>query len=323
VTVTVTVTTMSALLRCIQRGRARVRGSVQGVNVYVTNGLQRRSQTTLIEDKDGKQRVIFYFDSDPDGVKTKALGKPPLLLLPGTCQTVSTWQPHISQLSNKRRLIIPEMRCCGETTELLPEIDSLFDFTTDLDRFLQKIKVPVVDVVGFSLGGRVALSLAAHRPDQVRRLSVTGVPLERPVLGDLVLQSWRSGLSSEEAFRGTAWAFVLNGFSEGYLKQNSRNIAHYVDKVFANNDFRKVKVLLSQSHSPRDKAAAINCAHLITCETQIIAATADRISDLQQEERLASVIPNSTLYEIAGAGHLSPFEQPSLWRRLVLNFLDK
>lgn len=281
----------------------------------------RLNTTTLIRDKDDSLRPMFYFDSHSDGIVRS--NKPPLLLLPGTCQTVSTWQPHIAELSRNRRLIIPEMRCCGEKTELLPEIDSLFDFTTDIDNLLCEINVPVVDLAGFSLGGRVALSLAAHKPERVRRLSVTGVPLERPVLGNLVLDSWRAGLLSEETFRSTAWAFVLNGFSEEYLKQNSRYIAHYVDKVFANNDYRKVSALLSQAHSPHDQAAAINCAHLITCETQIIAATADRISDLEQEKRLARAISNATLWEIAGSGHLSPFEQPSRWRRLLLDFLDQ
>lgn len=170
----------------------------------------------------------------------------------------------------------------------------------------------------------MALSLAAHHPERVRRLSVTGVPLERPALGDLVLQSWRCGLVSEDTFRATAWAFVLNGFSEEYLKKNSRKIPHYVDKVFENNSYKKLKMLLSQSHSPEDKAAAINCAHLVVCPTQVIAATADRISDLEQERRLAERVPGRVCFEtLEGAGHLSPFEQPALWRHLVMNFLDE
>ena len=103
----------------------------------------------------------------------------------------------------------------------------MIDFVTDLDQFLQELDVPTADVVGFSLGGRIALALAAHRPAKVRRLSVTGVPLHRPPLGGLVLQSWCAGLEGAGGIRlflVTAWAFVLNGFSEGYLKRNSRNV---------------------------------------------------------------------------------------------------
>jgi pimeloyl-ACP methyl ester carboxylesterase len=173
----------------------------------------------------------------------------------------------------------------------------------------------------------------------------------------ILLQSWRAGLTSESAFKSTAWAFVLNGFSEEYLKRNSRYIAHYVEKVYENNNYQNLQVLLSQSHSPQDKAAAINCAHLVTCPTQIIAATADRISDLHQEKRLVHAIrggskdsnsnsndsnnksncneDNDTIninsnnnnrncffVEMAGAGHLSPFEQPNLWCTHLLSFLD-
>lgn len=264
---------------------------------------------------------MFYYDSDPLGVTNP--GIPPLLLLPGTCQTVSTWQPHIKELSQNRRLLIPEFRCCGTKTELLPVINSLYDFTTDLEKFLHEIQAPVVDVAGFSFGGRVALSLAAYKPELVRRLSVTGVPLQRPPLGSLVLQSWQSGLTSDVSFLSTAWAFVLNGFSEDYLKRNSRNIAHYVERVYQNNHFQNLRVLLSQSHSPDDKAAAINCVHLINCPTQVIAATADRISDIDEEKRLADAIRNCSFHHITGSGHLSPFEQPELWRNQLLSFLDE
>jgi pimeloyl-ACP methyl ester carboxylesterase len=60
---------------------------------------------------------------------------------------------------------------------------------------------------------------------------------------------------------------------------------------------------------------------MVTCPTQVIAATADRISDLEQEKRLAEVIQDSHFFEIKDAGHLSPFEEPYMWREFVINFL--
>ena len=193
----------------------------------------------------------------------------------------------------------------------------------DVEKFLQEIFAhPVVDVVGFSLGGRIALALAAYKPHVVKRLSVTGVPLERPPLGDIIIESWLAGLYSDEAFRGTAWSFVLNGFSEEYLKRNRRNIAHYVSKIYENNDYRNLKVLISQTHDRDDNAAAANCAHLISCPVQVISASSDRISDTHQEKRLSDTIENSEFVEIRGAGHLSPFEKPREWRGNVQRFMS-
>lgn len=64
---------------------------------------------------------------------------------------------------------------------------------------------PVV-IVGHSFGGRVAVRLAARRPDLVRGLLLTGVPLKRlvaapaPALGYRILRSLaKSGLVSKKA----------------------------------------------------------------------------------------------------------------------------
>jgi pimeloyl-ACP methyl ester carboxylesterase len=279
--------------------------------------VQVRNESAYILDRDNIKRIVHYFDS---GNIAKDL-LPPVLLLSGTSQTISTWQPHIAEITRTRRLIIPELRCTGNKTTLLPQFDSLYDFTDDIENFVNAIGVEKVDIVGFSLGARIGLAVAAHRPHLVRRLSVTGVPLERTAVGDLILMSWRNGLTSECCFKTTAWSFVLNGFSPQFLKRNSRYIPHYVDRVISNNDYKRLAYILSNSHSPDDKAAAINCAHMVTCPTQVIAATADRISDLEQEKRLAEVIQDSHFFEIKDAGHLSPFEEPYMWREFVINFL--
>ncbi len=69
---------------------------------------------------------------------------------------------------------------------------------SDIAAYLSALEVPIVDVVGFSFGGRVALSLVTHKPSLVRRLSITGVPFSRPPLGQLILQSWLAMLSSDD-----------------------------------------------------------------------------------------------------------------------------
>jgi pimeloyl-ACP methyl ester carboxylesterase len=53
-------------------------------------------------------------------------------------------------------------------------------FTRCLNIYLRK------NLQGFSFGGRVSLAIAANHPQLVKRLSVTGVPLERPALGECV-----------------------------------------------------------------------------------------------------------------------------------------
>jgi hypothetical protein len=43
----------------------------------------------------------------------------------------------------------------------------------------------------------VALAVAAHHPSLVCKLSLTAVPLERPALGRVILDSWMESLAGK------------------------------------------------------------------------------------------------------------------------------
>ena len=133
-------------------------------------------------DVDGVKRKVFYVDMGVDSTH------PPLVLLCGTAQTVNTFSPHFRQISKQRRLIIVELRCQG-MTELLSEYGTIDQHVKDFHQIIvQHLGLKHIHLAGFSFGGRVSLAIAALHPELVGRLSVTGVPLERPALGEIVYQ---------------------------------------------------------------------------------------------------------------------------------------
>ena len=132
-----------------------------------------------IVDVDLVKRKVFYIDIGTDSLK------PPLVLLCGTAQTVKTFSPHFRQISKERRLIIIELRCQG-MTELLSEYGTIDQHVRDFHEIVVgHLGLKYIHLAGFSFGGRVSLAIAAMHPELVGRLSVTGVPLERPALGNL------------------------------------------------------------------------------------------------------------------------------------------
>ena len=142
-----------------------------------------------IEDVDMELRGVRVFDSSL--VQPQPAGSlPPVVVLGGTAQTISTFAPHIRHLSANRRLVIPELRCQGQT-ELLSYNGTLRQHVTDVENILHALEIDQrVDIVGFSFGGRIALAVAAHKPYLVSKISVTGVPWNRPPLGAMILKSW-------------------------------------------------------------------------------------------------------------------------------------
>ena len=134
------------------------------------------------------------------GFSTRALevdgGSPGIVLLHGWSDSADTWRPLLAQLGARgRRAIAVDLPGFGEATRLhdgavLPQLDA---FALDLVESWAN-KEPVV-VAGTSLGGTVALRLAAH-PGKVRLVGVV------PVSPDgLDLPSWFDPIEEDPIVR--------------------------------------------------------------------------------------------------------------------------
>lgn len=267
-----------------------------------------------LEDNDGVVRALSYAQY---GVES---GYPPILLIPGTAQTIDTFSQHISALARERRLFIVEMRGQGRT-ELLSKYATMDQHVTDLVKVMKTLNLSTVDVVGFSFGARVGLALASHEGQYVRKLSVTGVPLIRSELGKAILQSWLDGLR-EGHMSSVGWSFVLNGFSESFLNREDsvKRLRVYIKAIIDSNNAAKVADLIELSNIP-EYLSASSCSSKIKGTVQVIGFKGDRIADCDSVRDLARNIPNAELVVLDG-GHLSPFENPKSWRDAVLAFLN-
>ena len=96
----------------------------------------------------------------------------PLLLLHGAYMTIDmNWNQLIPELSKTRKVIAVEMQGHGRTAD----IERPFSFETmadDVVQTLKYLKIDTADVIGYSLGGTVALELAIQKPSLVNKLVV-------------------------------------------------------------------------------------------------------------------------------------------------------
>lgn len=95
----------------------------------------------------------------------------PLILLHGAYMTIDMMGPLLSGLAGTHRVIAVEQQGHGRTADIDRPItyEQMADDTAALARHLE---VGTADVVGFSMGGGVALQLAIRHPELVRRLVV-------------------------------------------------------------------------------------------------------------------------------------------------------
>jgi len=101
----------------------------------------------------------------------------PLIILHGLYGVSDNWITHGKKLGESFRVIIPDMRNHGRSPH-----SSKFDFPSmeqDILELIEEETNGVVMLMGHSLGGRIAINLALHHPDLIRKLVVVDISLRQ------------------------------------------------------------------------------------------------------------------------------------------------
>lgn len=132
---------------------------------------------------------------------------PPIVLVHGTRLSRTMWTAQVARLAGDFRVITPDLPGHGRRTG---EPFTLAGAADDLASTIDEAAGGRAIVVGLSLGGYVAMTLAARRPDSVRGLVIAGATLDPVGLAAIpfgVLASalaWRDGRAAD---RFSRWFF--------------------------------------------------------------------------------------------------------------------
>lgn len=119
----------------------------------------------------------------------RAFGDPvaePVLLVHGLGSTGADWAFQIEALAARYRVLVPDLPGAGRSAA--PKRHAIGVYAERILSLLDALKVPRTHLVGFSLGGAVALELALQAPERVLRLAtINSLPSYRP-------DTWRKRL---------------------------------------------------------------------------------------------------------------------------------
>jgi pimeloyl-ACP methyl ester carboxylesterase len=90
----------------------------------------------------------------------------------------SNWEGWIAELSRTRKVIAVEMQGHGRTADIPRELSSE-NHADDVAALLQYLKLSRADLIGYSMGGGVAMQVAVRHPDQVRKVVVISSTFRR------------------------------------------------------------------------------------------------------------------------------------------------
>jgi pimeloyl-ACP methyl ester carboxylesterase len=96
----------------------------------------------------------------------------PVVLLHGAFMTITNnWTGWIDELSKTRKVIAVEMQGHGRTADFDRDISGA-NLADDVAALLDYLKIPRADLIGYSMGGGVAMQCAIRHPDKVRKVVV-------------------------------------------------------------------------------------------------------------------------------------------------------
>lgn len=95
----------------------------------------------------------------------------PLLLIHGLGCSGAAWAFQVAALEHRFRLIIPDLPGSGHSAPPRSEY-TIAGFANAMWRLMDHLQIRKTNIVGFSLGGAVALEMATLRPDCVPKLAL-------------------------------------------------------------------------------------------------------------------------------------------------------
>jgi pimeloyl-ACP methyl ester carboxylesterase len=94
----------------------------------------------------------------------------PVVLLHGAFMTITNnWTGWIGELSKTRKVIAVELQGHGRTADIDRDF-SCENLADDVAALLDHLKTPRADLIGYSMGGGVAMQCAIRHPEKVRKV---------------------------------------------------------------------------------------------------------------------------------------------------------
>jgi pimeloyl-ACP methyl ester carboxylesterase len=243
---------------------------------------------------------------------------PVVVLLHGFPLSRAMWQEQLSGIGSIYRVIAPDLR--GHGNSPVPDgvytMDAMADDVVELFETLE-IAGPVV-VGGLSMGGYVALSLVARYPTRVRAL---------------MLMDTRAGADTPEAAQGRDASAKAVLAADSATPVVDAMLPRLFCKLTLEQHPERVEPMraIMQRISPQGIAGALRGMACrpdrrgdlpkIAVPTLVLVGEEDVITPPAEAKAMAESIPNARLELIPHAGHMAPYENPSVANAAILRFL--
>ncbi len=246
----------------------------------------------------------------------------PVVLIGGFTMVKESWELQVAELAKHFRVITFDNRGVGETT-VPKERFSIAEMAADTVGLMDALGIDSAHVVGVSMGGLIAQTLALDHPDRVKKVVLGctthggrhAVQPQKEVM-QLLAKASDPSVPVEEAVRMRLPTIL----AERFIREEPERLEEFVRT--------------SVQHWPTPEGAAGQMGALsvfnvkkrlgeIRCPVLVITGAEDRMMPAENSRLLAEGIEGAEQYLVEGAGHSFFFEKPDGVNRVLIDFLSK
>lgn len=254
--------------------------------------------------------VTLYYEDEGSG--------DPVLLIHGHTMDRRIWDPVMpGLLAANLRVLRPDLRGHGRSTR--PDFGyHVSHHATDMAAVLEDAGIDSVTVVGYSIGGAVALEMALTMPDILRRLVLMSPvmpdrPFEPAFMDNLREVARVTRSEGIEAAMHGPWASNPL-FAYSFSKPGIREAAAAI-----NRDFPGAEYLATERDRVERSWTVPERLSEIGIPTAVIAGDHETPGFRAYAEEAAKGIPDARIEIFENCGHLLPLEEPDRVSKAIID----
>jgi pimeloyl-ACP methyl ester carboxylesterase len=248
---------------------------------------------------------------------------PAVLLVHGFPFDRAMWRLQVGPLTAAGyRVIVPDLPGFGRSEDpgrKETPLDSMDAMAAELLGLLDRLRIAKVVAVGFSMGGYVALALAALAKDRLAGLVLVDTRAEADSDEGKAKRDATIGQVEAHGTRALAMAMVANQLSEA-TRTSGRLLVEEVRSLMLRQPKASVAAAL---RAMRDRPDRRELLRSLDSPVLILVGELDGVTPPAAARVMSDLARQSELVEIPGAAHLSPMERPSEVNAALLDWLRK
>lgn len=241
---------------------------------------------------------------------------PALLFVHGYPLDRSLWRHQLGEFASWRR-IAPDLRGFGASAAAPPE-PTLARYADDLAAVLDALGVEQAVVCGLSMGGYITFEFLRRHRARVRGLILMDTKAEADGAEGKKARDQAAALAEEKGAAAIADGMLPKLLAAG-TAQTQPTVVVAVREMMLR---ASVPGIVAALRAMRDRPDSTDLLPEIAVPTLALCGADDVLTPPAGMKTIAERVRGARYVEVAGAGHLSPLEQPTAVNRAVAGFLS-